>query len=188
MKKYTIIAGVNGAGKSTFYDICEELKSIPRVNSDEIVRAIGNWENPKDFLQAGKIAVQQIEKYIMNGISFNQETTLCGKSILKSIKKAKEHGFYIEMHYIGLENPEIAKERIKYRVLKGGHGIPNNVVERRYNQSFENLRNIMPFCDYISFYDNSNIFEFFAEYEQKKIRLLSEKPPCWFEREILNTM
>ena len=52
--------------------------------------------------------------------SFNQETTLCGKSIIKNIKIAKENGFYVVMNYIGVENPQIAKDRVKLRVSKGG--------------------------------------------------------------------
>ena len=61
------------------------------------------------------------------GISFNQETTLCGKSIIRNIKTAKSKGFYIVMNYIGVESSDIAKDRVKHRVSQGGHGIPDEV-------------------------------------------------------------
>lgn len=92
MKKYVIIAGVNGAGKSTLYQTNETLKEIPRVNVDEIVRELGDWKNINDVFTAGKIAVKKISNYLEDGTSFNQETTLCGKSIIKNILRAKSLG------------------------------------------------------------------------------------------------
>lgn len=83
MKKYVIIAGVNGAGKSTLYQINDNLKNMPRVNVDEIVKDMGDWRILRDVFSAGKIAVKKIQQHMRDGISFNQETTLCGKSIIK---------------------------------------------------------------------------------------------------------
>ena len=45
MKKYILIAGVNGAGKSTLYQTLESLKDMPRINTDEIVKTFGSWQN-----------------------------------------------------------------------------------------------------------------------------------------------
>ena len=53
MKKYILIAGVNGAGKSTLYQALESLKNMPRINTDEIVRSFGNWQNMSDVFKAG---------------------------------------------------------------------------------------------------------------------------------------
>lgn len=98
MKKYILIAGVNGAGKSTLYQSLQSLQSMPRVNTDEILRELGDWRNMTDVMPAGKIAVKRITGYFDEGITFNQETTLCGKSILNNITKAKERGHFIELH------------------------------------------------------------------------------------------
>lgn len=57
---------------------------------------------------------------------------MSGKSIIMNINKAKKKGFFVVMNYIGLQNPEIAKARVKFRVSKGGHGIPDDVIEKRY--------------------------------------------------------
>lgn len=96
MKKYIIIAGVNGAGKSTLYQTLDSLKNIERINTDEIVREFGDWRNSQDVMKAGKIAVRKIKEYFEKGITFNQETTLCGNSILKNIDRAKSLGYIIE--------------------------------------------------------------------------------------------
>jgi len=81
--------GVNGAGKSTLYQSLPSLQEMERVNTDELVRAFGNWRNSSDVLRAGKIAIRKIHQYISGGVTFNQETTLCGRSILKYIELAK---------------------------------------------------------------------------------------------------
>ena len=139
MKKYIIIAGVNGAGKSTLYQTIENLKEIPRVNIDEVVREIGDWKNASDVFKAGKIAIKRISQYFNEGITFNQETTLCGKTIIQNILKAKELGYFIELHYVGVDSVEIAKQRVAYRVLHGGHGISEKDIEKRYEESFRQL-------------------------------------------------
>ena len=89
MKRYVLIAGVNGAGKSTLYQTLESLKNMPRINTDEIVRSFGNWQNKSDVFAAGKIAVRTMSAYFEQGVTFNHETTLCGASIIKNIKIAK---------------------------------------------------------------------------------------------------
>lgn len=79
MKKYILIAGVNGAGKSTLYQSLQSLHDVPRVNADEILREFGDWRNMPDVITAGKMTVKKIAGYFEKGITFNQETTLCGK-------------------------------------------------------------------------------------------------------------
>ena len=76
MKTYILIAGVNGVGKSTLYQTLDSLKQMKRINTDEIVRSFGNWQNVQDVIRAGKQAVRTIDEYFRTGISFNQETTL----------------------------------------------------------------------------------------------------------------
>ena len=182
MKKYVVIAGVNGAGKSTLYQMYEEFKDMPRINVDEIVRDIGNWKNPMDVFAAGKIAVKNINRYLEEGITFNQETTLCGNSIIRNILKAKEYGYFIELHYVGVESAEIAKERVKYRVKQGGHGIPDADIERRYVETFIQLNRILKKCDLVALYDNSEQFRRFAIYKTGNLVRLSQNVPKWFSK------
>lgn len=182
MKKYILIAGVNGAGKSTLFHVLEELKDMPRVNTDEIVKQFGDWNNSSDVFKAGKQAVKKINDYLENGITFNQETTLCENNILKNIRKAKVLGYYVELHYVGVANVDIAKERVAYRVSVGGHGIPDADIERRYIETFENLNKIISYCDRILFYDNTDGFERFAMIENGNSVSLVDNIPKWFEK------
>ena len=63
MLKYVVIGGVNGAGKSTLYISEPNMWKLPRINTDEIVREFGDWQNVSDVMKAGKIAVKLIDKY-----------------------------------------------------------------------------------------------------------------------------
>ena len=78
------LLGVNGAGKTTlYYNELESAKDFGlRINIDEIVSSFGDWKNRKDQIRASKIALKIREKYIKEGKDFNQESTLCGNSIL----------------------------------------------------------------------------------------------------------
>jgi predicted ABC-type ATPase len=114
MRKYVLIAGVNGAGKSTLYQTLDSLQNMKRINTDEIVRSFGDWRNISDVMKAGKIAVAEIDNAFNSLVSFNQETTLCGNSIIKNIDRAKSLGYEIELHYVGVESVDIAKKRIAY--------------------------------------------------------------------------
>lgn len=185
MKKYILIAGVNGAGKSTLYRTLESLQQMKRVNSDEIVKTFGDWRNQTDAIKAGRIAVSRINEYLEQGVTFNQETTLCGNSVLKNIDYAKSHGYRVEIHYVGVESVEIAKERIAYRVEHGGHGIPDVDVERRYIESFKQLNKIKAKCDLIVFYDNTEAFERFAIYQNGDLTREATKVPAWFEKYVV---
>lgn len=176
-----LIAGVNGAGKSTLYQTLQSLQDMPRVNTDEILKEFGNWKNPADVMTAGKIAVKQIQQYFSEGISFNQETTLCGKSILNNIKKAKKEGYVIELHYVGVESAAIAMERVLKRVKQGGHGIPKKDIDRRFINSFYNLKIVLPDCDLAAFYDNTIKFHRFAIYKNGRPLRISQHVPEWFK-------
>lgn len=173
-------------GKSTLYQSSQSLQDMPRVNTDEILRAFGDWRNMADIMAAGKIAVKKIARYFYEDITFNQETTLCGKSIINNITKAKNRGYFIELHYIGVESAEIAKERVTTRIKQGGHGIAEQDIERRYIETFDNLKTVLPECDLAAFYDNTIEFCRFAIYKNGKSIRVTHEIPLWYEKFIEN--
>ncbi|WP_315375857.1 zeta toxin family protein [Oribacterium sinus] len=182
-KKYTIFAGVNGAGKSTLYKLFDGKDIGIRINSDEIITQSGwDWRDAKAQFKAMRIAVEKIRSCIEEGKSFNQETTLAGHSIIKTIKEAKEKGFSVQMCYVGLESPELAIKRVSNRVKEGGHGIDEGDIRRRYDTSLSTLKEVIPFCDYIEFFDNSKKFETIALYDKGKI--IEKKETNWLNQVI----
>ena len=182
MKKVLyIFAGVNGAGKSTLYNsenLDNEIKYSTRINTDEIVRKIGDWKNNSDQIKAAKIAINLRNDCLKYGKSFNEETTLTGKTILKTIDKAKELGYELQLFYIGVNNPEIAKERIRNRVEKGGHNIADEIVEKRYYESLKNLKQVITKFDEVYLYDNSIKYKHIFSFINNKI-LYKDKNVNW---------
>lgn len=175
---YTIFAGVNGAGKSSMYRANPVKTSEKRVNVDEMVQKLGDWRDNKIQIEASKKAVREIKENLDQRISFNQETTLSGKSVAGHIKKAKENGFEVNMNYVGLDSADIAKQRVAQRESKGGHGIPDDLIVKRYSASLENLKQILPLCDRVNIFDNTVQFDLVAKIkdgvivEQKNCRWL----------------
>ena len=185
MKKYILFAGVNGAGKTTLYQSDEEYKNLPRINMDEIVREFGSWKNTKDVSRAGMIAVKKINEYFDRGQSFNQETTLCGKSIFRNIERAKLLGYEVILYYVGVAGIDTAKERVRLRVKNGGHGIPDEDIVRRYSESIANLESIIPICEQVKIYDNTDSFVKVASFINGKCVDRIEDIPLWCRQIII---
>lgn len=174
-KRYLLFAGINGAGKSTLFrsslwNSSFDTESMPRVNSDEILKEQGGtWSSLHDQIEAGKAAVSLLRSYFEHGISFNQETTLTGRSIVKHIKQAKTLGYTIIMYYVGVENPEIAQTRIVHRIETGGHGVDPYVVAKRAVTSLDNLVEVAPFCDEVFLFDNTHLLTLVARLEENDL-------------------
>lgn len=188
MKKvFYLFAGVNGAGKSTLYNsesLNNDIKNTIRINTDEIVREIGDWRNNSDQLKAAKMAINLRNECFLYGKSFNEETTLTGKTILKTIERAKELGYELQLFYVGVNSTEIAKERIKSRVEKGGHHIENDIVEKRYYESLKNLKEILLKFDKVYLYDNSKKYKNIFSFSNNKILFKDNKSISWAKETI----
>lgn len=169
---YVLFAGINGAGKSTFFhENFWNLETLAakknRVNADEILVAFGGDPNSQnDQLEAARIAVKRIKNYIETKKSFNQETTLTGKTSLKTIQKAKEAGFKVLIYYINVDSIETAIARISHRVETGGHDIAPDVVKRRYDKSLVQFSKALDYVDEAYLYDNTTTFKLAAAWNK----------------------
>lgn len=139
MKEVIIIAGANGTGKTTFAKYYSEKYPYDFINVDEITREISpdNLENAR--LKAGKLFFKKLDDLIEGSKNFLIESTLSGKYMLRLIPRLKENGYFVKIIYIFLETPEVCIERIKERVLKGGHSVPDKDVIRRFYRSKKNF-------------------------------------------------
>ncbi|WP_283690454.1 zeta toxin family protein [Clostridium perfringens] len=180
----TIFAGINGAGKSTIYDKMNEKLGI-RINPDEIAKELGDFNDPKIQRKAGKLALELINYCKENNLSFNQETVLAGKQPLNLMKDLKEQGYRIDLYYVGLNNKELAVERVKFRVEAGGHNINEDLIRKRYDKSLENLPTAINLSDNAKVYDNSNFGspKLLMIMKDKEIIYKDNELPNWFEKE-----
>ena len=178
MNIYTIIAGVNGTGKSSFRGVLEgQNVNLGHIVDADLIAKENNYNN----VRAGKKAVAQINYCIDNNISFTQETTLSGHRTLHTVKQARKQGYFIIMYYIGLSSQEECVERIQNRVRKGGHDIPVEDVCRRFENRFNSLKKIAPLCDKIIFYDNENGFVKVAEIGNNRFSFSNGYRPDWIK-------
>lgn len=178
MKTYTIIAGVNGAGKSSLTGVLRtEITNLGKiVDVDKIIAKCGG-----NIIEGGKKSIELIEECLEKEICFTQETTLSGHRILKTVKRAIEKGYYIRLYYVGLNTVDESLVRIENRVRKGGHNIPDYDVKRRFQKRFEDLIAVLQYCNEATFYDNENGFVAVAEYKNGEILQIGSLKPQWLE-------
>lgn len=176
MPIYTIIGGVNGAGKSSLTGVLKSERSdLGSVIDVDKIAAENNCGN----LEAGKIAVAKINGFLQKGVSFTQETTLSGHRTEVTVRKALGQGYTVRLFYVGLNAVQESVKRIKNRVEKGGHDIPDDDVERRFETRFESLAAILPYCHEVHFYDNENGFAEVAEYRNGELLPIGNYRPKW---------
>jgi predicted ABC-type ATPase len=160
-----IVAGANGSGKTTFAKEFSKKKNLNFINADEIAKELDNENLTKYKIKAGKIFFQQLKDNLLLNKSFVIETTLSGKYLVKYITKAKKLNYKIVIIYLFLEKPTTNIERIKNRVLNGGHYIPDVDVIRRFYRSRYLFCNL--YKDMVSswniYYNSDEIFEKVAD-------------------------
>lgn len=157
--KYILIAGVNGAGKSSLYHLQPNIvKNTKRINADEILqRNHGDWHNQMDNFRAMRDELTEIKSALINQESIHIETILAGngKTHLELINQAKANGYCIILIYVTLNSAKIAITRVAQRVAKGGHGIAPSLIRTRFDQSLKNMPRIAAQSDHVILYDNT---------------------------------
>jgi predicted ABC-type ATPase len=153
-----IIAGCNGAGKTTAsYTILPEILDCKEfINADEIARGLSPFQPEKMAVEAGKIMIKRIETLLANNKNFAFETTLAAKSYKNTIARAKDKGYNVTLLFFWLQTVDLAKQRVRARVLSGGHNIEKDLIERRYAGGIKNLFDIyIPLVNIALIFDNS---------------------------------
>ena len=155
----TVIAGVNGAGKSSVAGASIRLAGGEYFNPDEVARQLKSEDTSLSLYDANskawKIGYDQLVYAIKQNIDYIYETTLGGNSITRRLLEAIESGVQVRIFYVGLSSPELHIERVKYRVSRGGHDIPEEKIRERYVSSIHNMMNLLPGCEQVVVYDNS---------------------------------
>jgi len=126
------------------------------VNADEIAKGLSPFQPEMVSLEAGRIMLERINALMNSKENFAFETTLATKSYKSKIFLAREKGYTITLLFFWLQDVNLAIERVKTRVLEGGHNRETDVVRRRYINGIKNLFEIyLPIADEIMIFDNS---------------------------------
>lgn len=141
MPNLYIIAGCNGAGKTTasFTVLPDILNCREFVNADEIARGLSPFQPETVALQAGRIMLERIQELMHEAVDFAVETTLATKTYVGLVKEAQAKGYTVLLVYFWLNSPQLAADRVRKRVAEGGHNIPPDVIARRYQRGVEQL-------------------------------------------------
>ena len=154
-----VLAGVNGAGKSSIAGAAFRANGADYYNPDETARALRAANPALSQSDANGAAWQQgkrlLEKAIAERLDFAFETTLGANTIPALLAKAAARGIEVHVWYAGLASPELHIERVRRRVRKGGHDISEADIRRRYERSRINLIHLLPKLAALRVYDNS---------------------------------
>ena len=154
-----VIAGVNGAGKSSVAGETFRQSGADYYNPDEAARLLLTANPTLTQTEANSAAwhegVRLLKRAVDEGLEFAFETTLGGNTIPRLLKKAASARVEINVWYVGLESPELHIARVKSRVARGGHDIPEQDIRRRYERSRLNLIELLPVLRALRIFDNS---------------------------------
>jgi len=158
MPTLSIIGGCNGAGKTTLArELLPRMGLMRFLNADEIARGLSPLDPTLTAFKAGRILLEEARHLIATGVSFAIESTLSGRTYLALLRTAKAAGYHFILHYIVIGSAAQAVERVKLRVLQGGHHVPDGDVSRRFQRSVQHfLADYLPLADEWTVWDNDS--------------------------------
>ena len=154
-----MLAGVNGAGKSSIGGAALHARGQDWYNPDEFARAMHMQfpDRPLDEINSlvWREGLARLRAAICDNTNFAFETTLGGNTITKTLLQATASGVPVKIWYCGLSSAELHIERVQARVARGGHDIPEVLIRERYQTSMQNLCVLAALVQRLAVYDNS---------------------------------
>ena len=183
-----VLAGGNGAGKSTFYNLHLAKYGIKFVNADLIAKDIDS-ENPEGVsYHAATVAANIREDLISQGVSFCFETVFSHESKIDFLAQAKANGYKIILVYIHLFDSSLNEARVKQRVSEGGHSVPTEKIHSRIPRTMKHIKTALSLVDEARILDNSskdNPFQQIIVMKSGNYEVKAEPLPKW-ARELLH--
>jgi len=158
MPNLFVIAGPNGAGKTTYARrfLPEEMRMREFVNADLIAAGLSPFAPDKAAYEAGRIMLNRLRELTAQRVDFSFETTLSGRTYAPLLREMRAAGYRIRMDFLWIPELGITRQRVRQRVTKGGHNIPDEVQERRFHLGVRNLATLYrPLLSHWRLYDNT---------------------------------
>lgn len=152
------MGGPNGAGKTTIARrvLADTLGITEFVNADTIAQGLSGFEPERAALAAGRVMLARLRALGSSGRSFAFESTLASRTFHPWLRDLKGRGYEVHLVYVALSTPELAIDRVRARVARGGHNVPEPVIRRRFIRSLKNLFELyIPLADTWRIVDNS---------------------------------
>ena len=155
-KQLWVLAGGNGAGKSTFYQQFLAPLDMQFVNADVIAHDLDSRRQESVSYDAAKIAERLRYELLHAGISFCFETVFSHPSKIDFLAEAKALGYEIVLVFIHLQMDELNLARVAQRVNEGGHKVPVKKIISRIPRTLKHIQSSLPLADKAQLYDNSS--------------------------------
>ncbi len=142
--KAFIIAGPNGAGKTTFARefLPTEGECLTFINADLIAAGLSPFRPEQKAFEASYLMLEQVRQSVTKHEDFAIETTLAGRSYLRMIPQWQKAGYQVRLLFLGLPSVDLAIERVRQRVVQGGHDIPEEDIRRRFERGLVNFQTL----------------------------------------------
>jgi predicted ABC-type ATPase len=178
-----LIAGINGAGKTTFYEEFLRPKLAAEfVNADEIARLRWGGEATMErAYDAGRLAETRRRELLDSRTSFVAETVFSHPSKLDLVRELRAAGYRVHLVYVHVPLP-LAKRRVATRVALGGHDVPAEKIRTRYSRVIANLLAAIPLCDRAYLYDNGRadrLHRHVMTFADGRLVRIVPDPPRW---------
>jgi predicted ABC-type ATPase len=140
-RRVIIIAGPNGAGKTTFAKeyLPNEAACPNFINADLIAAGLSPFDPMAAAVQAGRLMLSEMQRYLGEQASFSFETTLSGRSYSRQIPIWHANGYRVELIFLKLRSVRLAIARVNALTAQGGHAVPQAVVRRRFRRGWHNF-------------------------------------------------
>lgn len=154
-----VLAGVNGSGKSSIGGAALRARGVEHYDPDRFARELRQTDPGLTVEAANALAWARgrrgLEEALRRGSTFAFETTLGARTIPDLLLAGASAGARVHVWFVGLAAPELHLQRVRDRVLAGGHDIPEERIRARFDSSRANLVRILPGLTSLRVYDNS---------------------------------
>jgi len=188
-KQLWILAGGNGAGKSTFYRTRLEPLGLPFVNADILAKQLYPEQPEQHSYEAAKIAETISKGLLREGRSFCFETVFSHPSKIDFVAQAKSLGYEVVLVFVHLDDVSLNQARVSQRVSEGGHSVPEDKVSSRIPRVLANIKQTLPLFNRCYLLDNSrfdNPFQQIAEIHNGQLVLKVTSLPRWAKSLLVN--
>jgi len=152
-----LIAGCNGAGKTTFAKefLLKEAGCSNFLNADYLALGLSPLSPEIAAMKAGRLLLVEFKSLVARKETFALESTLSGLTYLRLLREAKRRGFRVYIYFLWLPQPAIAIARVRERVKKGGHNVPVADIRRRFGRGLRHfIGDYAPLADRWAVWDN----------------------------------
>ena len=152
-----MVAGPNGAGKTTLVRWLQQhgMDFGEYINPDDIAQELDGSYDAR-VREAQSIADRRRDACIQAGRSFSFETVMSHPSKVDILLRAKQTGFFVQLFFIGTEDPQISADRVALRVAQGGHDVPRDRIAPRWFRTMNQLFSAIEASDRAFVFDNTS--------------------------------